>query len=76
MMNEKMKNLNMQYLFDDNDEGSLERNHTHFLLLDDGKYESSYVYNQTNEQLETTKHSEETESNCSKNKLEFFISFF
>lgn len=36
-------NLNTLFLFDDKDEHSLEKNHTHFLLLDDGNYLSQYI---------------------------------
>ncbi len=43
-------NANTAYLFDDKDEGSLEKNHTYFLLLDDGKYQSSQLCNETNGQ--------------------------
>jgi hypothetical protein len=44
-------NINTSFLFDDKDERSLEKNHTHFLLLDDGKYQSSFLNNETNEQF-------------------------
>ncbi len=37
------------FYFDDDDSHALERNHTHFLLLDDGKYHSQYLYNEINE---------------------------
>ncbi|UJR23620.1 hypothetical protein I4U23_026606 [Adineta vaga] len=33
------------FTFDDKDSHSLEKNHTHFLLLDDGKYRSQYIKN-------------------------------
>jgi len=36
---------NTFFSFDDKDSHSLERNHTHFLLLDDGKYHSQYLNN-------------------------------
>jgi len=45
-----MMNSNTAYLFDEKDEGSLEKNHTHFLLLDDGRYKRSQSCNETNEQ--------------------------
>ena len=35
--------------FDDKDRNSLEKNHTHFLLLDDGKYCSKHSNNETNQ---------------------------
>lgn len=38
-----------EFSFDDKDSHSLEKNHTHFLLLDDGKYHSEYLYNEMNE---------------------------
>ena len=50
MSNHDRMNINTSFLFDDKDERSLEKNHTHFLLLDDGKYQSSYLDNETNAQ--------------------------
>jgi len=41
--------LNTFFSFDDKDSHSLERNHTHFLLLDDGKYHSQYLNSRTDE---------------------------
>jgi hypothetical protein len=38
---------NTFFTFADKDSHSLERNHTHFLLLDDGKYHSQYLNNNT-----------------------------
>jgi hypothetical protein len=56
-------NINTPFLFDDKDSHSLERNHTHFLLLDDGKYQSLYLCNETNDETSslTNQHSESDE---------------
>ncbi len=47
--NNDQMNINTSFLFDDKDERSLEKNHTHFLLLDDGKYQSSSLCPETNQ---------------------------
>jgi len=46
-------NTHNPLLFDDKDRHSLERHHTHFLLLDDGKYHSQYLHDEIDE-LSTT----------------------
>ncbi|CAM4831903.1 unnamed protein product [Rotaria magnacalcarata] len=40
LQNEESRRENIPFRFDDKDTHSLETNHTHFLLLDDGKYRS------------------------------------
>jgi hypothetical protein len=53
MLNDSQMNTDSSLYFDDKDRQSLEKNHTHFLLLDDGKYHSHYLYNETNESITT-----------------------
>jgi len=54
--------LNTFFSFDDKDSHSLERNHTHFLLLDDGKYHSQYLNNKTDDLPSPTENRQSTSS--------------
>jgi hypothetical protein len=51
-------NRNTMSSFDDKDRNSLEKNHTHFLLLDDGKYCSKHSNNGTNQTPTTVTNSQ------------------
>jgi hypothetical protein len=52
---------NTFFTFADKDSHSLERNHTHFLLLDDGKYHSQFLY-RTDESPMPTENRQSTSS--------------
>ena len=68
MPNTDQININTLFLFDDKDEHSLERNHTHFLLLDDGNYLSQYIEPEV-DKISTTNDSQSEECKQSQNGL-------
>ena len=80
MSNDVQINMNTLFLFDDKDEQSLEKNHTHFLLLDDGNYLSQYIENGA-EKISTANDSplewsEQSQIGLLKTKLENTSTFF
>jgi hypothetical protein len=58
MLSNDLMNPNIPFYFDDKDRQSLEKNHTHFLLLDDGKYCSAQLDNETNQSSTTVTNSQ------------------